>query len=101
MATQVQPLTKPPRARQAAWSANVCAQTEALAFGKRPSQVGAESTLNWLVAQWAFEGNRPLNMILAEKLTPENSSTPHWSKESIFQIAPWVNTNTECPYRAT
>jgi len=51
--------------------ANVCAQTEALAFGKTAEQVAAEGTPAWLVPHRVFEGNRPSNMILAEKLTPE------------------------------
>jgi glucose-6-phosphate isomerase len=50
--------------------ANVCAQTEALAFGKTPDQVKAEGTPDWLVPHRVFEGNRPSNTILAEKLTP-------------------------------
>ena len=51
--------------------ANVCAQTEALAFGKTPAQVEAEGTPKWLVPHRVFEGNRPSNTIMAEKLTPE------------------------------
>jgi glucose-6-phosphate isomerase len=51
--------------------ANVFAQTEALAFGKTPEQVAAEGTPDWLVPHRVFEGNRPSNTILAEKLTPE------------------------------
>jgi glucose-6-phosphate isomerase len=51
--------------------ANVLAQTEALAFGKTPAQVEAEGTPKWLVPHRVFEGNRPSNTILAEKLTPE------------------------------
>ncbi|HXH51500.1 MAG TPA: glucose-6-phosphate isomerase [Terriglobia bacterium] len=51
--------------------ANVFAQTEALAFGKTPEQVKAEGTPNWLVPHRVFEGNRPSNTILAERLTPE------------------------------
>jgi glucose-6-phosphate isomerase len=51
--------------------ANVCAQTEALAFGKTPAQVKAEGMPDWLVPHRVFEGNRPSNTILAEKLTPE------------------------------
>jgi len=50
--------------------ANVCAQTEALAFGKTPEQVKAEGTPDWLVPHRVFEGNRPSNTILAQKLTP-------------------------------
>jgi glucose-6-phosphate isomerase len=50
--------------------ANVCAQTEALAFGKTPDQVKAEGTPDWLMPHRVFEGNRPSNTILAERLTP-------------------------------
>jgi glucose-6-phosphate isomerase len=51
--------------------ANICAQTEALAFGKTPAQVKAEGTPDWLVPHRVFPGNRPSNTILAEKLTPK------------------------------
>jgi glucose-6-phosphate isomerase len=51
--------------------ANVCAQSEALAFGKTPKQVKAEGTPDWLVPHRVFEGNRPSNTILLGKLTPE------------------------------
>lgn len=51
--------------------ANVFAQTEALAFGKTPEQVRAEGTPDWLVPHRVFEGNRPSNTILADRLTPE------------------------------
>jgi glucose-6-phosphate isomerase len=51
--------------------ANVLAQSEALAFGKTPEQVKAEGTPEWLVPHRVFEGNRPSNTILAERLTPE------------------------------
>ncbi len=50
--------------------ANVFAQTEALAFGKTREQVEAERTANDLVPHRMFEGNRPSNTILAERLTP-------------------------------
>jgi len=52
--------------------ANVFAQTEALAFGKTPEEVKTEGTPDWLVPHRTFEGNRPSNTILAERLTPEN-----------------------------
>jgi glucose-6-phosphate isomerase len=52
--------------------ANVCAQSEALAFGKTPEQVKAEGTADWLVPHRVFEGNRPSNTILAGRLTPES-----------------------------
>jgi glucose-6-phosphate isomerase len=51
--------------------ANVFAQSEALAFGKTLEQVKAEGTPDWLAPHRVFEGNRPSNTILAEKLTPE------------------------------
>jgi glucose-6-phosphate isomerase len=51
--------------------ANVFAQAEALAFGKTPEQVKAEGTPDWLVPHRVFEGNRPSNTILVDKLTPE------------------------------
>jgi glucose-6-phosphate isomerase len=50
--------------------ANVFAQTEALAFGKTAEQVRAEGTPEWLAPHRVFEGNRPSNTILAERLTP-------------------------------
>jgi glucose-6-phosphate isomerase len=51
--------------------ANVFAQTEALAFGKTREQVKAEGTPDSLVPHREFQGNRPSNTILAERLTPE------------------------------
>jgi glucose-6-phosphate isomerase len=51
--------------------ANVFAQAEALAFGKTREQVKAEGTPDWLAPHRVFEGNRPSNTILAERLTPE------------------------------
>ena len=50
--------------------ANVFAQSEALAFGKTAEEVKAEGTPDWLAPHRVFEGNRPSNTILAEKLTP-------------------------------
>jgi len=51
--------------------ANVFAQAEALAFGKTAQEVQAEGTPGWLVPHRVFEGNRPSNVLLAERLTPE------------------------------
>jgi glucose-6-phosphate isomerase len=51
--------------------ANVFAQSEALAFGKTAAQVKGEGTPDWLVPHRVFEGNRPSNTILAERLTPD------------------------------
>ena len=50
---------------------NVFAQAEALAFGKTAEQVRPEGTPEWLVPHRTFEGNRPSNVLLAERLTPE------------------------------
>ena len=51
--------------------ANVFAQAEALAFGKTAAEVKAEGTADALVPHRVFEGNRPTNTILAQRLTPE------------------------------
>ena len=49
---------------------NVFAQTEALAFGKTLAQVEAEGTAPAIAPHRVFDGNRPSNVIMAEKLTP-------------------------------
>ena len=51
--------------------ANVLAQGEALAFGKTADEVRAEGTPDGLVPHRVFEGNRPSNTLLLERLTPE------------------------------
>ncbi|HEV7221254.1 MAG TPA: glucose-6-phosphate isomerase, partial [Pirellulales bacterium] len=51
--------------------ANVFAQTEALAFGKTAEQVAADGAKPELVPHRTFDGNRPTNTILADRLTPE------------------------------
>ena len=51
--------------------ANVLAQSEALAFGKTAEEVRAEGTPEWLVPHRVFEGNRPSNTLIADRLTPE------------------------------
>ena len=50
--------------------ANLFAQTEALAVGKTAAEVRAEGTPEALVPHRVFEGNRPSNTLLAERLTP-------------------------------
>ena len=50
--------------------ANLFAQTEAMAFGKTADEVRAEGTDEALVPHRVFEGNRPSNTLLAERLTP-------------------------------
>jgi glucose-6-phosphate isomerase len=52
-------------------TANVFAQTEALAFGKTAEEVEQEETPAGLVPHRVFEGNRPSNTILVDRLTPE------------------------------
>jgi glucose-6-phosphate isomerase len=51
--------------------ANAFAQAEAMAFGKTREEVEAEGVPAWLVPHRVFEGNRPSNTILAQRLTPE------------------------------
>ena len=50
--------------------ANVLAQGEALAFGKTPEEVKNEGSPDWLVPHRVFEGNRPSNTLMLERLTP-------------------------------
>ena len=50
--------------------ANMFAQSEALAFGKIREEVRAEGFPDWLVPHRAFEGNRPSNTLLLQRLTP-------------------------------
>ena len=50
--------------------ANLFAQAEALAFGKTAEEVKAERVPDFQVPFRVFEGNRPTNLILVEKLTP-------------------------------
>ena len=64
-----QPL-EPAREQHDILVSNVLAQAEALAFGKTEGEVRAEGTADALVPHRVFEGNRPTNVILAEKLTP-------------------------------
>lgn len=51
--------------------ANFLAQTEALAFGKTADEVGETELNKVLIPHKTFEGNRPSNTILVEKLTPK------------------------------
>jgi glucose-6-phosphate isomerase len=51
-------------------AANVFAQAEALAFGRTAEEVAAEGTPDWLVPHRTFPGNRPSNVLMAERLTP-------------------------------
>ncbi|MGP1677644.1 MAG: glucose-6-phosphate isomerase [Burkholderiales bacterium] len=54
---------------------NLFAQAEALAFGKTEDEVRAEGTPAWLAPHRVFEGNRPSNTLLAERLTPQTLGT--------------------------
>ncbi|MDX6537749.1 MAG: glucose-6-phosphate isomerase [Gaiellales bacterium] len=51
--------------------ANVFAQAEALAFGRTAEEVAAEGTPEWLVPHRTFAGNRPSNVLMADRLTPK------------------------------
>ncbi|MCJ0824875.1 glucose-6-phosphate isomerase [Luteimonas sp. 50] len=66
-----QPLN-PPDAQHDLLMANLFAQGEALAFGKRAAQVRAEGTPEAFVPHRVFDGNRPSSTILADRLTPRS-----------------------------
>src|SRR5207247_8607658 len=51
--------------------ANGVARTEGLAFGKRPEDVKAEGTSDALAPARVFEGNRPSNTLVLDRLTPQ------------------------------
>ena len=51
-------------------SANLFAQTSALAFGKTAEEIAAEGTPDAVVPHKVMPGNRPSSTILAPKLTP-------------------------------
>jgi glucose-6-phosphate isomerase len=51
-------------------SSNVFAQAQALAFGRTEQEVRAEGTTPDVVPHRVMQGNRPTNVLLAEKLTP-------------------------------
>src|SRR5690606_40588458 len=50
---------------------NLFAQTEALAFVKAENEVINDGTPQWLGPFRTFEGNRPSNTLLIERLTPK------------------------------
>jgi glucose-6-phosphate isomerase len=54
---------------------NVFAQAEALAFGKTEEEVRAEGTPDAVIPHRVMEGNRPTNVIVAERLTPYTLGT--------------------------
>jgi glucose-6-phosphate isomerase len=51
-------------------TANLFAQSQALAFGKTPDELRADGVPEDLVPQRTFEGNRPSNTLMAERLDP-------------------------------
>ncbi len=51
-------------------TANLIAQSEALAFGKTADEVRADGVRDRLIAHRTFPGSRPSNVIFAERLTP-------------------------------
>jgi glucose-6-phosphate isomerase len=64
---------------------NVFAQAEALAFGKTADEVRAEGVPDELVPHKTFEGNRPTNVILAGRLTPQTlGSLVAFYEHSVF-----------------
>ncbi|HUL26058.1 MAG TPA: glucose-6-phosphate isomerase [Streptosporangiaceae bacterium] len=56
-------------------SSNVFAQAQALAFGKTEQEVRAEGTPGPVVPHRVMPGNRPTNVLLAQKLTPHTLGT--------------------------
>ena len=56
-------------------SSNVFAQAQALAFGKTEEQVRAEGAPEAVVPDRVMPGNRPTNVLLAQKLTPYTLGT--------------------------
>ena len=56
-------------------TANVFAQAQALAFGKTEQELRAEGTPEELVPHRVMPGNRPTNVVLAERLTPFSLGT--------------------------
>jgi glucose-6-phosphate isomerase len=77
--------------------ANVFAQTEALAFGKTREQVKAEGTPDWLVPHRVFEGNRPSNTILMDRLTSARSWPNASSRNSRARPSPSSATTARPP----
>jgi glucose-6-phosphate isomerase len=53
-------------------TANLLAQTEALAFGKTAAEVEAEGVPPFQVQHRTFPGNRPTNTMMVERLTPHS-----------------------------
>ena len=53
-------------------TANLLAQTKALAFGKTASQLADEGVSPDLIPHKTFSGNRPTNTILLDQLTPNS-----------------------------
>jgi glucose-6-phosphate isomerase len=54
---------------------NVFAQAQALAFGKTAQEIRAEGVEEAVIPHKVMEGNRPTNVILAQKLTPYTLGT--------------------------
>lgn len=52
--------------------ANMFAQAQALAFGKTTEEVATDGVLAELIPHKVFEGNRPSNTLLVDKLTPRS-----------------------------
>jgi glucose-6-phosphate isomerase len=69
-AQSLDPLPAPGGTHQDLLMSNVFAQAEALAFGKTAEEARAEGIDEAVVPHRTFEGNRPTNVILAERLTP-------------------------------
>ncbi len=71
--------------------ANVIAQAQALAFGKTANEVREDGIPDHLVAHRTFDGNRPSNMIVIDRLTPRTlGALVAFYEHSVFvQAAIW------------
>ena len=55
-----------------------------MAFGKTAEEVKKEGTPDWLVPHRVFEGNRPSNTVLAERLTAATPGGSSLYEHSVF-----------------
>ncbi|KIG14473.1 Glucose-6-phosphate isomerase [Enhygromyxa salina] len=69
-ANSLNPLVTPLGDHQDLLIANVFAQAEALAFGQTAAQAEAEGSPAWLALHREFDGNRPTNVMMLERMTP-------------------------------
>lgn len=69
-ANSLNPLVTPLGVHHDLLVANVFAQAEALAFGQTAAQAQADGSPEWLAVHREFDGNRPTNVMMLERMTP-------------------------------